>query len=67
MKYCKNCLTTDLRPGGEIKDGLCFACLHIESTKSSPTRTKLIELKENSPTPRGRAAGSFFSPKFDIK
>ena len=46
MKYCKNCLTTDLRPGGEIKDGLCFPCLHIESTKSNPTRTKLIELKE---------------------
>lgn len=46
MKYCNNCLTTDLRPGGEIKDGLCFACLHIESTKSIPTRTKLIELKE---------------------
>ena len=46
MKYCKKCLTTDLRPGGEIKDDMCFACLHIESTKSIPTRTKLIELKE---------------------
>ena len=46
MKYCKKCLTTDLRPNGEINDGLCVPCQHIESQKSSPTRTKLIELKE---------------------
>lgn len=46
MKYCTKCLTTDLRPNGEIKDGFCVPCKHIESNKSSPTRTKLIELKE---------------------
>lgn len=46
MKYCKKCLTTDLRPNGEIKEGLCIPCFYTESTNVTPTRVKLLELRE---------------------
>ena len=26
MKYCKECLTTDLRPNAKFFDGVCVAC-----------------------------------------
>ena len=45
MKYCKNCLTTDLRPNGEIKDGLCVPCRHLKSSVK-PGKIKLLELRE---------------------
>ena len=46
MKYCINCLSTDLRPNGEMRDGLCLPCYYIENTSTNPGRVKLLELKE---------------------
>jgi N-acetyl sugar amidotransferase len=33
MKYCKNCLQTDTRPGIKFTDGVCPACIYFETLK----------------------------------
>tara|TARA_B110000003_G_scaffold247928_1_gene259297 strand:+ start:15158 stop:16297 length:1140 start_codon:yes stop_codon:yes gene_type:complete len=46
MKYCKNCLSTDLRPNGKIKDGFCLPCFFQQKLPPKPNKIKLLELKE---------------------
>ena len=46
MKYCKKCLTTDLRPNASFSDcGVCLACQYSQSEKSKPGHVKLEMLK----------------------
>lgn len=46
MKYCKNCLSTNLRPNAEIRDGLCLPCYFQNNLSPKPNRIKLLELRE---------------------
>lgn len=46
MRYCKNCLSTDLRPQAEFKDGVCLPCQYSGSTSQTSSRAKLKILKE---------------------
>ena len=45
MKYCKKCLSTDLRPGGEFKNGICLPCRYAEEDKNENYAVKLEYLK----------------------
>lgn len=45
MKYCKKCLTTDLRPNALFdSDGVCIACQYSGSIKSKNPKVRLDEL-----------------------
>ena len=45
MKYCRNCLTTDLRPNAQFnQEGVCIACQYSASNTSKSSRVKLEEL-----------------------
>jgi len=47
MKYCKNCLTTSLRPNSSFnKDGVCISCEYSLKISSDKTHTHLVKLKE---------------------
>jgi N-acetyl sugar amidotransferase len=46
MKYCKNCLSTNLRPNAEIRDGSCLPCYFQNNLSPKPNRIKLLELRE---------------------
>ena len=46
MKYCKNCLSTNLRPNAEIREGLCLPCYFQNNSSPKPNRIKLLELRE---------------------
>ena len=46
MKYCKKCLTTNLRPGGEFINGYCIPCFYVNNEKVSFPKTKLNLLKD---------------------
>lgn len=46
MKYCKKCLTTDLRPGGEFINGFCIPCFLIKDEKTFSPKIKLNLLKD---------------------
>jgi N-acetyl sugar amidotransferase len=47
MKYCKNCLTTSLRPNSSFnKDGVCISCEYSLKISSDKTHTHLVRLKE---------------------
>lgn len=41
MKYCKKCLTTNLRPNASFIDGICIACAYSESNTESDPSLKL--------------------------
>jgi N-acetyl sugar amidotransferase len=41
MKFCKKCLTTDLRPNSHFEDGVCIACKFSEKEKSVTSSIKL--------------------------
>ncbi|TBR41258.1 N-acetyl sugar amidotransferase [Marinomonas agarivorans] len=41
MKYCKQCLTTDLRPNASFKNGICIACNYTGGTKEDNLSLKL--------------------------
>lgn len=47
MKYCKNCLATDLRPNGFFKNGLCTPCYYLKKNPSKPGSIELLALKEH--------------------
>ena len=48
MKYCENCLSNDLRPGGLIMDGLCAPCHYLKHNNyTKPGRAKLLALKKH--------------------
>jgi len=46
MKYCKKCLSTNLRPGGKFIDGLCSPCHFTENEPNVNYHVKLKLLKE---------------------
>ena len=46
MKYCKKCLSTDLRPGGEFIDGFCSPCLFLENDTNKSSKIKLSLLRD---------------------
>ena len=46
MKYCKKCLTTNLRPGGEFFDGVCRPCQYYDTDPNSQKKFKLKLLFE---------------------
>ena len=46
MKYCKSCLSTDLRPGAAFKDGICLPCRYSDSNDEVSSRAKLKILRE---------------------
>ncbi len=41
MRYCKKCLTTDLRPNGVMEDGICLPCKYADNTKTQNYEIKL--------------------------
>lgn len=45
MKYCKKCLTTDLRPNASFTDGICIACHYSASEQHENVSLKLKLLK----------------------
>ena len=46
MKYCKECLTTDLRPNASFNDfGVCIACEYSNKTRGKPFAARLNSLK----------------------
>ena len=49
MKYCKNCLTTDLRPNALFTNGICIACQFGSDSKSNRLERELWlnEISEN--------------------
>lgn len=61
MKYCRRCLTTDLRPNAEFTDGVCIACKYSESNQQTNRITKLKVLKEqiNKSRRKQRAKGAY--------
>ena len=45
MRYCKKCLTTDLRPNALFdSDGVCIACQYSGSTQTKKPKVRLDEL-----------------------
>jgi hypothetical protein len=47
MKYCKKCLTTDLRPNVSFNNGICIACCYseLENDSSSALKLKILQKK----------------------
>lgn len=46
MKYCKNCLTTDLRPNSYFENGICIACNYSNSATEEKQASKLKLLQD---------------------
>lgn len=46
MRYCKKCLTTDLRPNALFSEGVCIPCSYSNLQEMSNGSHKLIILKE---------------------
>ena len=46
MKYCKYCLSTDLRPQAVFENGVCLPCQYSGSTSQVSSRAKLKILQE---------------------
>jgi len=46
MKYCKKCLTTNLRPNSKFENGICIACNYSGLEKNEEKNYKLNLLKE---------------------
>ena len=47
MKYCKNCLQPDTRPGIKFnEDGVCYACLYEKEKEKIDWKSREKELKE---------------------
>lgn len=46
MKYCKKCLSTNLRPGGEFIKGFCSPCYYDENKSNENFKIKLKLFKE---------------------
>ena len=45
IKYCRNCLSPDTRPGGEFIEGKCFPCYYISNKNEVNYPVKLATLK----------------------
>ena len=46
MKYCKNCLSTDLRPQARFDFGVCLPCQYSKKNLTAGSSTKLKMLQE---------------------
>ena len=46
MKYCKKCLSTDLRPNAKFEDGVCIPCKYYDQLKTVNYDIKLQILKD---------------------
>ena len=46
MKYCKKCLTTNLRPNGNFLNGICRPCQYSETDPNSQKKFKLKLLQD---------------------
>lgn len=46
MKYCRECLTTDLRPNSSFEDGVCIACRYSGDDRHSNADVKLRILRD---------------------
>ena len=46
MKYCKKCLTTDLRPNASFTNGICIACRYAALEMKDNADLKLRQLNE---------------------
>ncbi|MBT2786007.1 MULTISPECIES: N-acetyl sugar amidotransferase [unclassified Halomonas] len=46
MKYCKTCLTTDLRPNAQFSGGICIACRYATTSSNGSSSLKLRQLEE---------------------
>ena len=46
MKYCKRCLTTDLRPNSQFLGGICIACRYATTSSNGSSLLKLRQLEE---------------------
>ena len=46
MKYCKKCLSTDLRPNAKFINGICEPCIYYNSIKNENYDIKLQILKD---------------------
>ncbi|GIU50573.1 MULTISPECIES: N-acetyl sugar amidotransferase [Shewanella] len=55
MKYCKSCLTTNLRPNASFNDtGICIACQYSGSDQLTTSRVKLEQLQKKIITSRAK-------------
>ncbi|MDB4017209.1 N-acetyl sugar amidotransferase [Amylibacter sp.] len=45
MKYCTQCLSTDLRPNSHFSNGVCIACKYSQEDLEVNTEYKLLALK----------------------
>ncbi|KGJ97007.1 N-acetyl sugar amidotransferase [Colwellia psychrerythraea] len=61
MKYCKSCLTTNLRPNSSFKDGICIACHYSDSQaiSSSSLKLKILQEKIKSSRQKQRNKGAY--------
>jgi len=46
MKYCKNCLMVDTRPGLTFENGICAACVNYAKQKTIDWKVRRKELEE---------------------
>lgn len=46
MKYCKQCLTTDLRPNASFEGGVCIACNYSDSRHEDNASLNLMILQD---------------------
>jgi N-acetyl sugar amidotransferase len=61
MKYCKCCLTTDLRPNSSFINGVCIACNYSnnESVSNASLKLKILQKKINSSRKKQRKKGAY--------
>jgi len=68
MRYCKSCLTTDLRPNSSFSDdGICIACQYATFGKagSANHELRLEQLREWLETLKARSGRKKFHPVYD--
>lgn len=46
MRYCTECLTTDLRPNASFENGVCIACRYAQSNHAEHASAKLAILRD---------------------
>ncbi len=60
MKYCKKCLTTDLRPNASFDDGVCIACNYSSTLENnSSIKLKLLQSKIQKSRQKQRNKGAY--------
>lgn len=59
MKYCKNCLQPDTRPGVVFIDGICGACRWEKESKIIDWKQRENELKDIAQNAKSKAKGAY--------